>query len=190
MFYIISPLHSGLFPHSGLGYFPAPLQVISPLHSGLFLQSGPGYFRAPLRVISPLHSGLFLRSGPGSIRAPLRVIIRAPRRVLWVSRLVMMAAGGNGLSPNRSKDLLRAESGLGFRQSLVVDPAHSRSLTRPQIVRVGRSSVLDRLQNFLPQMARANQELLKQMEISKPGHFDIENIEDCPDKVIEMADDH
>ncbi|XP_060699274.1 uncharacterized protein C12orf45 homolog [Hemiscyllium ocellatum] len=95
-------------------------------------------------------------------------------------------AAGNGLCPNRSKELLRTESGPGFGQSLVVDPARSRRSTPPQIVRVERSSLVDRVQSFLPKMANANQELLKQMEISKPGQFDIENIDDCSDNIIEM----
>ncbi|XP_078410765.1 NOP protein chaperone 1 [Cetorhinus maximus] len=47
-------------------------------------------------------------------------------------------------------------------------------------------SLLDKLQHFLPQIAKANEELKRQMETSEPGRFDIENIEDCPDKVIEM----
>uniref|UniRef100_A0A8C6P2Q6 NOP protein chaperone 1 n=1 Tax=Nothobranchius furzeri TaxID=105023 RepID=A0A8C6P2Q6_NOTFU len=51
--------------------------------------------------------------------------------------------------------------------------------------RVPRSSMLERLQNFLPQMAEANMKLTQQMEKAPPGHFDIENV-DKAEKVIEM----
>uniref|UniRef100_A0A8C6VRB1 NOP protein chaperone 1 n=1 Tax=Nothobranchius furzeri TaxID=105023 RepID=A0A8C6VRB1_NOTFU len=52
--------------------------------------------------------------------------------------------------------------------------------------RVPRSSMLERLQNFLPQMAEANMKLTQQMEKAPPGHFDIENV-DKAEKVIEMV---
>ncbi|KAG7235821.1 hypothetical protein INR49_002120 [Caranx melampygus] len=55
----------------------------------------------------------------------------------------------------------------------------------PQTERVPRSSVLERLQNFLPQMAEANEKLKRQMEEAPAGHFDIENVDEAQ-KVIEM----
>lgn len=47
-------------------------------------------------------------------------------------------------------------------------------------------SVLDRLQNFLPQMAKANQKLKAQMEEAPAGHFDIERVDEAQ-RVIEMV---
>lgn len=47
-------------------------------------------------------------------------------------------------------------------------------------------SVLDRLQNFLPQMAEANQKLKAQMEEAPAGHFDIERVDEAQ-RVIEMV---
>lgn len=46
--------------------------------------------------------------------------------------------------------------------------------------------VLDRLQNFLPQMAQANESLRQQMEEAPAGFFNIESVEDA-EKVIEMV---
>lgn len=49
-----------------------------------------------------------------------------------------------------------------------------------------RVSVMDRLQNFLPQMAQANEKLKLQMEQAPEGHYDIERVEESG-KVIEMV---
>lgn len=46
--------------------------------------------------------------------------------------------------------------------------------------------MLERLQNFLPQMAEANKQLKKEMEEAPAGHFDIESVEEA-DRVIEMV---
>uniref|UniRef100_A0A3B4AQL2 Uncharacterized protein n=1 Tax=Periophthalmus magnuspinnatus TaxID=409849 RepID=A0A3B4AQL2_9GOBI len=46
-------------------------------------------------------------------------------------------------------------------------------------------AILDRLQSFLPQMAAANQKLLREMESGSAEQFDIENVDDAP-RVIEM----
>lgn len=46
--------------------------------------------------------------------------------------------------------------------------------------------VLERLQNFLPQMAEANQKLKEQMEEAPAGHFDIERVDEAQ-RVIEMV---
>lgn len=46
--------------------------------------------------------------------------------------------------------------------------------------------VLERLQSFLPQMAKANEKLKQQMEEAPTGCFDIENVEEAQ-KVIEMV---
>ncbi|XP_041058754.1 uncharacterized protein C12orf45 homolog isoform X1 [Carcharodon carcharias] len=102
-----------------------------------------------------------------------------------------MAAGrGRALGGRReavtSAELLRAGSGPGVNEKFLINGPSSRSSVRPQIVKLPRSSMLDKLQHFLPQIAKANEELKRQMETSELGRFDIENIEDCPDKVIEM----
>ncbi|XP_071188929.1 LOW QUALITY PROTEIN: NOP protein chaperone 1 [Salvelinus alpinus] len=49
-----------------------------------------------------------------------------------------------------------------------------------------RVSIMDRLQNFLPQMAQANEKLKLQMEQAPEGHYDIERVEESG-KVIEMG---
>ncbi|MBZ3882811.1 hypothetical protein SUZIE_169805 [Sciurus carolinensis] len=46
--------------------------------------------------------------------------------------------------------------------------------------------VLDRVQTFLPQMARANEKLRKEMAVAPPGRFNIENIDGTLGKVIQM----
>ncbi|XP_026182634.1 NOP protein chaperone 1 [Mastacembelus armatus] len=82
----------------------------------------------------------------------------------------------------RSQDLLSCGSGGGFTEKLLLKPRTDRPL---QTERVPRSSVLERLQSFLPQMAEANEKLKQQMEEAPAGHFDIESVEDAQ-KVIEM----
>ncbi|XP_077450140.1 NOP protein chaperone 1 isoform X2 [Stigmatopora argus] len=57
--------------------------------------------------------------------------------------------------------------------------------TSQDLLACGTSGVLDRLQSFLPQIAKANEKLKQQMEETPEGHFDIENIESAK-KVIEM----
>ncbi|KAJ6659016.1 hypothetical protein lerEdw1_019653 [Lerista edwardsae] len=47
-------------------------------------------------------------------------------------------------------------------------------------------SVLDRVQNFLPQMAEANDELRRGMESIPVTEFDIEHVDDSVENVIEM----
>uniref|UniRef100_A0A3P8UC59 NOP protein chaperone 1 n=1 Tax=Amphiprion percula TaxID=161767 RepID=A0A3P8UC59_AMPPE len=81
-----------------------------------------------------------------------------------------------------SKALLSCGSGGGLSEKLLLKPKTGGSL---QTERVPRSSVLDRLQSFLPQMAEANEKLRQQMEEAPAGHFDIESVEEA-EKVIEM----
>ncbi|GCB83127.1 hypothetical protein scyTo_0024049, partial [Scyliorhinus torazame] len=73
-----------------------------------------------------------------------------------------------------------------INRKLLINKENKRSSVPPQILKLPRSSVMDKLQNFLPQLAKANEELRRQMETSEPGRFDIENIEDCRGRVIEM----
>ncbi|KAK1167174.1 hypothetical protein AOXY_G11851 [Acipenser oxyrinchus oxyrinchus] len=86
-----------------------------------------------------------------------------------------------------SKELLSVGNGGGIHDKLLLNSKRSsKNGTAPQTVKVPRSSVLDRLQSFLPQMAQANERLKLQMEESPAGQFDIENIEDNSEKIIEM----
>ncbi|XP_060885315.1 uncharacterized protein C12orf45 homolog [Labrus mixtus] len=81
-----------------------------------------------------------------------------------------------------SKALLTCGNGEGFNEKLLLKPKADRSL---QTERVPRSSVLERLQSFLPQMAEANEKLKQQMEDAPAGCFDIESVEEA-ERVIEM----
>ncbi|KAM7377850.1 hypothetical protein PAMA_012987 [Pampus argenteus] len=81
-----------------------------------------------------------------------------------------------------SKALLSCGNGGGLNEKLLLKPTAGRAL---QTERVPRSSVLERLQSFLPQMAEANEKLKKQMEESPAGCFDIESVEEA-ERVIEM----
>ncbi|KAM9328043.1 NOP protein chaperone 1 [Pholidichthys leucotaenia] len=80
-----------------------------------------------------------------------------------------------------SRDLLSCDSGGGIREKLLLRAKPGRLRTD----RVPRSSVLERLQRFLPQMARANERLKQRMEEAPAGLFDIENVEEA-EKIIEM----
>ncbi|XP_062299965.1 uncharacterized protein C12orf45 homolog [Scomber scombrus] len=81
-----------------------------------------------------------------------------------------------------SQDLLTCGNGGGLNEKLLLKPKASGSL---QTERVPRSSVLERLQSFLPQMAEANEKLKQQIEESPAGCFDIESVEEA-ERVIEM----
>ncbi|XP_019955401.1 NOP protein chaperone 1 [Paralichthys olivaceus] len=81
-----------------------------------------------------------------------------------------------------SQALLSCGSGAGLSETLLLKPKADRSL---QTERVPRSSVLERLQSFLPQMAEANEKLKQQMDKAPAGHFDIESVEEAQ-RVIEM----
>ncbi|KAF1372629.1 hypothetical protein PFLUV_G00267840 [Perca fluviatilis] len=81
-----------------------------------------------------------------------------------------------------SKALLSCGNGQGLSEKLLLKPKAGRP---PQTERVPRSSVLERLQSFLPQMAAANEKLKQQMDEAPAGRFDIESVEGA-EKVIEM----
>ncbi|XP_041636432.1 uncharacterized protein C12orf45 homolog [Cheilinus undulatus] len=81
-----------------------------------------------------------------------------------------------------SQDLLAFGNGKGLNEKLLLKPKAGRPL---QTERVPRSSVLERLQSFLPQMAEANEKLKQQMEDAPVGRFDIESVEEA-ERVIEM----
>nr|XP_015207381.1 PREDICTED: uncharacterized protein C12orf45 homolog [Lepisosteus oculatus] len=86
-----------------------------------------------------------------------------------------------------SHELLSCGRGGALQDKLLLKPRSSKSGGTLQTVKVPRSNVLDRLQCFLPQMAQANEKLRQQMESSPANLFDIENIEESSDKVIEMV---
>ncbi|XP_049617632.1 NOP protein chaperone 1 [Syngnathus scovelli] len=81
--------------------------------------------------------------------------------------------------PN-SRDLLSCGSGGGFVEKLLLKPP-----TVLKTERLPRSSVMERLQSFLPQIAEANKKLKQQIEETSAGHFDIEDVE-AAERVIEM----
>ncbi|XP_072530023.1 NOP protein chaperone 1 [Salminus brasiliensis] len=81
-----------------------------------------------------------------------------------------------------SRDLLLCGTGEGIHDRLLLKPKGTASL---HTEKVPRSSVLDRLQSFLPQMASANEALRQQMEAAPVGRYDIESVADA-EKVIEM----
>ncbi|XP_034528988.1 uncharacterized protein C12orf45 homolog [Notolabrus celidotus] len=81
-----------------------------------------------------------------------------------------------------SQALLSCGNEGGLNEKLLLKPKVGRSL---QTERVPKSSVLERLQSFLPQMAEANEKLKQQMEEAPAGCFDIESVEEA-ERVIEM----
>ncbi|XP_034721318.1 uncharacterized protein C12orf45 homolog isoform X3 [Etheostoma cragini] len=81
-----------------------------------------------------------------------------------------------------SKALLSCGNGEGLSEKLLLKPKAGRP---PQTERVPRSSVLERLQTFLPQMAAANEKLQLQMADAPAGRFDIESVDEA-ERVIEM----
>uniref|UniRef100_A0A8D2CSB4 NOP protein chaperone 1 n=1 Tax=Sciurus vulgaris TaxID=55149 RepID=A0A8D2CSB4_SCIVU len=69
---------------------------------------------------------------------------------------------------------------------LINSKPNSRKTSTLQTVRIERSPLLDRVQAFLPQMARANENLRKEMAVAPPGRFDIENTDGTLGRVIQM----
>ncbi|XP_068611489.1 NOP protein chaperone 1 [Brachionichthys hirsutus] len=85
-------------------------------------------------------------------------------------------------SKTRSQALLTCGDAAGLQEKLLLKPKPGGSL---QTERVPRSSVLERLQTFLPQISEANERLKRQMEEAPAHCFDIENVE-AAQRVIEM----
>ncbi|KAF4114783.1 uncharacterized protein C12orf45 homolog [Onychostoma macrolepis] len=92
-----------------------------------------------------------------------------------------MAQTQNNIKKTSSTDLLACGNGKGIHEKLLLN-SKSASV---QTERVPRSSVLDRLQSFLPQIAQANESLRQQIDEAPAGFFDIESVEDT-EKIIEM----
>ncbi|XP_061618763.1 uncharacterized protein C12orf45 homolog [Phyllopteryx taeniolatus] len=79
-----------------------------------------------------------------------------------------------------SRDLLSCGNGGRLVEKLLL-----KSSDGLKTERIPQSSVMERLQSFLPQIAEANQKLKRQMEETPAGHFNIEDVETA-EKVIEM----
>ncbi|XP_010210978.1 PREDICTED: uncharacterized protein C12orf45 homolog [Tinamus guttatus] len=99
-------------------------------------------------------------------------------------------SGTNGfgfLGPAASRELLAVGRRGGLEETLLISSKLSKKkATTLQTVRMPRSNILDRVQNFLPQMAHANDELRRKM-LTAPAHqFDIENLDTATGNVVEM----
>ncbi|XP_077121784.1 NOP protein chaperone 1 [Ranitomeya variabilis] len=94
---------------------------------------------------------------------------------------------GRTVKPVRSGELLGFGcSGGGLYNKLLINSKRNQKTgSCPPTVRMPRSSILDRVQNFLPQMAQANEDLNKELQTCSDGKFDIENIEQ-EENIIEM----
>ncbi|KAJ8006720.1 hypothetical protein DPEC_G00110140 [Dallia pectoralis] len=84
-----------------------------------------------------------------------------------------------------SQDLLACGKGGGLHDKLLIKSRGGKAGRSLQTERIPRSSVLDSLQSFLPQMAQANEKLRLQMEQAPAGHYDIERVEEA-EKIIAM----
>ncbi|XP_048355793.1 NOP protein chaperone 1 [Sphaerodactylus townsendi] len=88
-----------------------------------------------------------------------------------------------------SRELLSVEGGGdgGIHETLLLNSKQkNKKAMMSHTVWVPRSSILDRVQSFLPHMANANDELRKEMENVPVEDFDIEHVDASIEKVIEM----
>ncbi|XP_061438762.1 NOP protein chaperone 1 isoform X1 [Rhineura floridana] len=86
-----------------------------------------------------------------------------------------------------SRVLLSAGSGGGIHETLLLSSKHAKKkATSLQTVRLPRSNLLDQVQNFLPQMANANDKLRREMERTPVQEFDIEHVDASVENFIEM----
>ncbi|XP_054844416.1 NOP protein chaperone 1 [Eublepharis macularius] len=95
-------------------------------------------------------------------------------------------AGGAGRAVSR--ELLSVEGGGGgIHETLLLNSKHkNKKAVKAETVWVPRSSLLDKVQSFLPHMANANDELRREMESVPAQDFDIEHIDASDENVIEM----
>ncbi|XP_070803418.1 NOP protein chaperone 1 isoform X2 [Pituophis catenifer annectens] len=75
----------------------------------------------------------------------------------------------------------------GIGETLLLSPKHAKKKdTTLQTTRLPRSNILDKVQNFLPQMANANNQLRREMDSKPSQEFDIEHVDSSMEKIIEM----
>ncbi|XP_031963362.1 NOP protein chaperone 1 isoform X2 [Corvus hawaiiensis] len=78
-----------------------------------------------------------------------------------------MAGPGGAAGPAASRELLDVGRRPGLEDILLINSkCSSNKTTTLQTVKLPRSSVLDRVQSFLPQMAQANDELKRKMNVA------------------------
>ncbi|KAJ7329058.1 hypothetical protein JRQ81_015232 [Phrynocephalus forsythii] len=86
-----------------------------------------------------------------------------------------------------SRELLSVGNGGGIHETLLLNSKHAKKKdTGLQTTKLPRSKLLDRVQNFLPQMASANDQLRKEMDNTPLQEFDIEHIDPSIENIIEM----
>ncbi|XP_061438763.1 NOP protein chaperone 1 isoform X2 [Rhineura floridana] len=74
-----------------------------------------------------------------------------------------------------------------IHETLLLSSKHAKKkATSLQTVRLPRSNLLDQVQNFLPQMANANDKLRREMERTPVQEFDIEHVDASVENFIEM----
>lgn len=83
-----------------------------------------------------------------------------------------------------SKELLCVGGG-DIQNKLLINSKLVKKNASSAIVAIPRSSLLGRVQDFLPKMAQANEKLQNEMATAPVNHFDIENVDASAD-IIEM----
>ncbi|XP_007424416.1 uncharacterized protein C12orf45 homolog [Python bivittatus] len=98
-----------------------------------------------------------------------------------------MAQSDGNACPGVSRELLSVGGGGGIGETLLLSSKHAKKkATSLETARLPRSNLLDKVQNFLPQMASANNQLKREMD-SRPGReFDIEHVDPSMENIIEM----
>lgn len=87
-----------------------------------------------------------------------------------------------------SEELLHVDPKNAFSSFVINKDKDAKTTQRqqpPSITRVEASSVLNRVKNFLPVMASANQHLEKEIKESSPSKFNIEDVDES-ENYIEM----
>ncbi|XP_077195833.1 NOP protein chaperone 1 [Paroedura picta] len=98
-----------------------------------------------------------------------------------------MAREAEGACRAVSRELLLVDGGRGggIHETLLLDSKNKKP-RKSQTVKMPRSSLLDRVQSFLPHMANANEELRREMECGPAEDFDIEHVDASAANIIEM----
>nr|XP_056702548.1 NOP protein chaperone 1 [Euleptes europaea] len=98
-----------------------------------------------------------------------------------------MALNAGGACRAVSRELLSVEGGGGIHETLLLDSKQkNKKAMKSHTVWVPRSSILDRVQSFLPHMANANDDLRREMENVPVEDFNIEHVDASTENVIEM----